>query len=221
MSLIKCPECKKSISSKSKTCIHCGFPIPDNITSLIECPECKELISNESIVCIHCGSFIHKGTGKDSTKTKPINKKLVIISVVLGIILLVGIGILIYRQTTINKFKDVINDGLISASVQNILNEAAGIDFTDDLNYENLYDSFSIVEIYKSNSEKKSSTYEEGAFYMCFLYAEPQNGADKNSGYYCTTIKQDAVSGKLFLWNSKGPCSYNVLPSTEGYIRIV
>ena len=28
MALIKCPECGKEISDKSKQCIHCGFPLP-------------------------------------------------------------------------------------------------------------------------------------------------------------------------------------------------
>ena len=27
MALIKCPECRKEISDKSKLCIHCGFPL--------------------------------------------------------------------------------------------------------------------------------------------------------------------------------------------------
>ena len=27
MALIKCPECGKEISDKSKICVHCGFPI--------------------------------------------------------------------------------------------------------------------------------------------------------------------------------------------------
>lgn len=29
MALIKCPECNKEISNKSKTCIHCGYPISE------------------------------------------------------------------------------------------------------------------------------------------------------------------------------------------------
>lgn len=29
MSLIKCPECQKEVSDKSKICIHCGFPISE------------------------------------------------------------------------------------------------------------------------------------------------------------------------------------------------
>lgn len=28
MALIKCPECSKEISDKSKQCTHCGFPLP-------------------------------------------------------------------------------------------------------------------------------------------------------------------------------------------------
>ena len=27
MALIKCPECGKEISDKSKQCIHCGYPL--------------------------------------------------------------------------------------------------------------------------------------------------------------------------------------------------
>lgn len=31
MALIKCPECGKEISDKSKMCIHCGYPINEHI----------------------------------------------------------------------------------------------------------------------------------------------------------------------------------------------
>lgn len=32
MALIKCPECGKEISDKSKQCIHCGYPL-DELTA--------------------------------------------------------------------------------------------------------------------------------------------------------------------------------------------
>lgn len=32
MALIKCPECKRDISSNAQTCIHCGFPIQEQIS---------------------------------------------------------------------------------------------------------------------------------------------------------------------------------------------
>lgn len=31
MALIKCPECGKEISNKSKQCIHCGYPLDESI----------------------------------------------------------------------------------------------------------------------------------------------------------------------------------------------
>ena len=33
--LIKCPECNKEISDKSKTCIHCGFPLNNKNMCLV------------------------------------------------------------------------------------------------------------------------------------------------------------------------------------------
>lgn len=33
MALIKCPECGKEISDKAKSCIHCGCPLDEVITS--------------------------------------------------------------------------------------------------------------------------------------------------------------------------------------------
>ena len=33
MALIKCPECGKEISDKSKQCIHCGFPLEELLAS--------------------------------------------------------------------------------------------------------------------------------------------------------------------------------------------
>lgn len=36
MALIKCPECNKEISNKSKICVHCGYPIENkNIDCMI------------------------------------------------------------------------------------------------------------------------------------------------------------------------------------------
>lgn len=35
MALIKCPECNKEISDKSKVCIHCGYPLDDKNTNCL------------------------------------------------------------------------------------------------------------------------------------------------------------------------------------------
>lgn len=61
MALIKCPECGKEISDKSKACIHCGYPLDrtakENITlsEPAKLPEYKDKdetveIKNENII---------------------------------------------------------------------------------------------------------------------------------------------------------------------------
>lgn len=35
MALIKCPECNREISDKSKVCIHCGYPLDDKNTDCL------------------------------------------------------------------------------------------------------------------------------------------------------------------------------------------
>ena len=40
MALIKCPECKRKISDKAKSCPHCGF-VPDDNTMVDPMPETK------------------------------------------------------------------------------------------------------------------------------------------------------------------------------------
>ena len=48
MSMIKCPDCEKNISSTAKQCIHCGciFTV---------CPECETVFSGEVTECKECG----------------------------------------------------------------------------------------------------------------------------------------------------------------------
>ncbi len=45
MSLIKCPECGKEVSSKSKVCIHCGYPISEDVELLKKAKQQEELES--------------------------------------------------------------------------------------------------------------------------------------------------------------------------------
>lgn len=48
MALIKCPECGKEISDKSKACVYCGFPLDEYIPKTME-PVSDVLISEESL----------------------------------------------------------------------------------------------------------------------------------------------------------------------------
>ena len=44
MALIKCPECGREISDKSKACIHCGYPLDYVI---------EEKDASEKLICVH------------------------------------------------------------------------------------------------------------------------------------------------------------------------
>lgn len=58
--LIKCPECGKEISDKSKQCIHCGYPLERNrkddkdklLDSESYCRKCKK-ITRDKLVTMH------------------------------------------------------------------------------------------------------------------------------------------------------------------------
>ena len=50
MSLVKCPECGKEISDKSNTCIHCGYPIEQDIIQ-------NKYDEAKKIPCENCGNI--------------------------------------------------------------------------------------------------------------------------------------------------------------------
>ena len=56
MALIKCSECGKEISDKSKTCIHCGCPVEKELI----CNECGKKLDIKEKVCKNCGCKITK-----------------------------------------------------------------------------------------------------------------------------------------------------------------
>ena len=53
MSMIKCPECKKSFSDKADHCPHCGVK---NIQRAIFCSECGEKYLASAAQCPKCGA---------------------------------------------------------------------------------------------------------------------------------------------------------------------
>lgn len=46
MSLIKCPECGKEISDKSKQCVHCGYPLEEHKNMICEINGVKYDLTN-------------------------------------------------------------------------------------------------------------------------------------------------------------------------------
>ena len=55
MSLIRCPECKKKISSDSKKCIHCGYPLKEVPVEEIEK---KPILKNKKLMIILSVSIV-------------------------------------------------------------------------------------------------------------------------------------------------------------------
>ncbi len=48
MALIKCPECGKEISDKSRTCIHCGFPLVNGEIKIT----CDKIVGKHKVAII-------------------------------------------------------------------------------------------------------------------------------------------------------------------------
>ena len=78
MALIKCPECGKEISDKSKQCIHCGYPLEESNND--------NKNTAYSIRLIHCGEqnvklikIIREITGLDLKRGKDVVDNLLLI----------------------------------------------------------------------------------------------------------------------------------------------
>lgn len=126
MAIDHCPECGKKISTQTKTCDNCGFPLDqsneqntESRTLVVECPECGKSVSHQAKICNNCGFPLELSTVQSSSETIiPISssidntkqrtnvqitqnrkrKAIVIISVFL-IILVAGIATLIIVKT--------------------------------------------------------------------------------------------------------------------------
>ncbi len=59
MSLIKCTECGKEVSSQAVSCPNCGAPINDDIRKKY-CKHCGEKIDKDCIICPKCGKQVEQ-----------------------------------------------------------------------------------------------------------------------------------------------------------------
>lgn len=82
MTLINCPECEKEISDKTKVCLHCGFPIPEQRQQEAEIVLDKEEISQEKVIPVN--DQINKATSFWSYRAAKILLCLVILSLCLS-----------------------------------------------------------------------------------------------------------------------------------------
>ena len=114
MALIKCPECHKKISSETEKCVHCEAPIAR------EYAESTETIPTRGVV-----------------KPKWANKKFkVILPPVVGVIVIVCCAVIIPRQVTLKKYKDI----LVSCLTEGINNSSSHEGWDRLLHIDSIYE---------------------------------------------------------------------------------
>jgi hypothetical protein len=87
MALIACPECSKEISEKSINCIHCGFPLSDDLAfKKITCKKCKTKCVEKDEYCTSCG-WVLKETNQPYKVTNTKNNDKAGIAAVLSFVL--------------------------------------------------------------------------------------------------------------------------------------
>lgn len=67
MALIKCPECGKEISNKAKACIHCGYPLDEELSNgTCESVEIKKHSKSKATwECAVCGTICEYATNPE------------------------------------------------------------------------------------------------------------------------------------------------------------
>ncbi len=81
MALIKCPECGKDVSDKSKVCVHCGYPLDENKAKAIE----QHILNSQS------AEMESEGVKKAISKTKL--RIIALVAAFITLISIIGIGI--------------------------------------------------------------------------------------------------------------------------------
>lgn len=108
MALIKCPECKKEISDKSQSCIHCGCPIEKELV----CNECGKKINKDDTICKNCGYPIERKSPKNIFSK---------IWLILCIIICLGISVFNFFNNILNIETSSIVIGDLCINVMGIL----------------------------------------------------------------------------------------------------
>ena len=144
MSLIKCPECGKEISSNADKCIYCGYPLVKDT---------NETVSDDSVQKDHYE--------EQDVKTKSPVKKIILVVILLA--MLVG-GIYAYKSVRDQKISEQYKANLVEA-VQLMWSGAAKSEECLNLTLQVWINS-----IYKSDDEEtdKYTKTSSGSFYDDF-----------------------------------------------------
>lgn len=135
MALVKCPECKKEISDKATTCIHCGCPIIKEIKCY--CKECGNELLKSDKTCSSCGCPIESLTNYTKTNIVGFCKVWLIICII-TCFLICGINLF----NIFNIQVDTIQIGNIIINVMGIMSFLLGMAYIilfKNLNKQSFY----------------------------------------------------------------------------------
>lgn len=112
MAMIQCPSCKKQISDKISKCPYCGYTLAPEVKQI--CVKCGAELEDDATICPKCGCSVENIANtaeKDETtetKTRLINKKNLIVAVVIIVIGIIAIfvGTKIKEQNAIQSYND-------------------------------------------------------------------------------------------------------------------
>lgn len=143
MALIKCPECGREISDTSRICIHCGYPLEEELNKNvadIKCPECGTEISDNTNVCTQCGYEIIKQNklASDDKKEAIVYKNRKYISILMCLIGCILLAVSITRITSdeYKFYKQHYQDCMDGyADTKSIANSYSSGYFRDSYNY--------------------------------------------------------------------------------------
>lgn len=111
MALIPCPKCKKMVSSKASSCIHCNL----KFNNLKKCDKCGYFLTENDTKCPNCGyQQTNKVKTSSSKKRKKFYARLIVapfLAVVLYLAIYFGVnGIINYRKTTYDlNYREAVN----------------------------------------------------------------------------------------------------------------
>lgn len=180
MAIIKCPECGRDISDKSKKCIHCGYPItreePDTHNSVFDSSETSNsngkiigiFVAVISVVALFCIVVFSKKptnyTYSSSTNAKAASQTTTYFEVASTVLKITGVKVTSNSSYTIatgtltNNGKNTYSFVKVKGIFQNSIGKAIDTDWTYAVDSVGLSPGESIkfqLSVPKDNSIKK------------------------------------------------------------------
>ena len=158
MALIKCPECSKEISDKSKLCIHCGYPL--------------DLIDEEKVCCEESNELIASVDNGTATNAKKKNKK-VLLAVWAVVLCLVG-ALLAYKPVMYSVAMNKMESGAYeaAATIFDSMRDYSEADFYYQECQKHIYADYDFLEALESSILKRQDLVDKNTDYKTLTKTE-------------------------------------------------